>query len=146
MLLTQVNSIKPSYRKFAGVDAGFNTLLRPTMYDSYHHIVVADKPDAEPTQKIDIAGDVCESGDLFARDRPMPEIEEGDVLAILNAGAYSFSMEQFQTFSRILKKVGFSEVKVLECIVREIEVKAKGTRPKTRMAGHTGYLTFGRKL
>jgi diaminopimelate decarboxylase len=62
------------------------------MYGSYHHIVSASRPLAEPTQKIDIAGDVCESGDLFARDRPMPDIEEGDVLAILNAGAYAFSM------------------------------------------------------
>ena len=92
ILLTKVNTIKQSYRKFAGVDAGFNTLLRPSMYGSYHHIVVADKPDAENTQNIDIAGNVCESGDLFARDRPLPEIEEGDILAILNAGAYGFSM------------------------------------------------------
>jgi len=92
ILLTRVNTIKQSYRKFSGVDAGFNTLLRPTMYGSYHHIVSASRPLAEPTQKIDIAGDVCESGDLFARDRPMPDIEEGDVLAILNAGAYAFSM------------------------------------------------------
>jgi diaminopimelate decarboxylase len=92
VLLTKVNTIKQSYRKFAGVDAGFNTLLRPTMYGSYHHIVSASNPLAESTQTIDIAGDVCESGDLFARERPMPEIEEGDILAILNAGAYAFSM------------------------------------------------------
>lgn len=92
VLLTRVNTIKQSYRKFAGVDAGFNTLLRPTMYGFYHHIVVADKPFAESVQKIDIAGDVCESGDLFARDRSMPNVGEGDILAILNAGAYSFSM------------------------------------------------------
>jgi diaminopimelate decarboxylase len=92
VLLTRVNTVKQSYRKFIGVDAGFNTLLRPTMYGSYHHVVVAQKPLSEPTQKIDIAGDVCESGDLFARDRPMPDIEEGDLLAILNAGAYAFSM------------------------------------------------------
>ena len=92
ILLTRVNTLKQSYRKFAGVDAGFNTLLRPTMYGSYHHIVAANQPLAEAKQKIDIAGDVCESGDLFARDRPMPFIEEGDVLAILNAGAYAFSM------------------------------------------------------
>ncbi|MCC7551318.1 MAG: diaminopimelate decarboxylase, partial [Methanobacterium sp.] len=86
------NTVKQSYRKFVGVDAGFNTLLRPTMYGSYHHILVADKPEASPTQKIDVAGNVCESGDLFARDRPLPDIEEGDVLAIMNAGAYAFSM------------------------------------------------------
>ncbi len=92
VLLTKVNTIKKSYRNFAGVDAGFNTLLRPTMYGSYHHIVRAANPLEEPIKKMDIAGNVCESGDLFARDRPLPEIHEGDVLAILNAGAYAFSM------------------------------------------------------
>ncbi len=91
-LLTQVNTVKQSYRKFIGVNAGFNTLLRPTMYGSYHHILVADKPEAKPVEKIDVAGNVCESGDLFARDRPLPEIKEGDILAIMNAGAYAFSM------------------------------------------------------
>jgi diaminopimelate decarboxylase len=62
------------------------------MYGSYHHILVADNPEAEPVEKIDVAGNVCESGDLFARDRPLPEINEGDILAIMNAGAYAFSM------------------------------------------------------
>ena len=62
------------------------------MYDSYHHIVDASKMDAPITQEVDIAGNVCESGDLFARDRPMPDVEEGDVLGILNAGAYGFTM------------------------------------------------------
>lgn len=91
-LLTTVNTIKESYRKFIGIDAGFNTLLRPAMYDSYHHILLANDVNAKTTQKADIAGNVCESGDLFARDRPIPDIAEGDILAILNAGAYSFSM------------------------------------------------------
>jgi len=91
-LLTQVNTVKQSYRKFLGVNAGFNTLLRPTMYGSYHHILVADKPEAKAVENIDVAGNVCESGDLFARDRPLPEIHEGDILAIMNAGAYAFSM------------------------------------------------------
>jgi len=92
VLLTRINTIKESYRKFAGVDCGFGTLLRPTMYGSYHHIVVANKMDDKNTQEIDIAGNLCESGDLFARDRPMPDLEEGDLLAILNAGAYAYSM------------------------------------------------------
>jgi diaminopimelate decarboxylase len=92
VLLTRVNNIKESYRKFAGVDCGFGTLLRPTMYGSYHHIVVANKMNEENTEEIDIAGNLCESGDLFARDRPMPKLEEGDLLAILNAGAYAYSM------------------------------------------------------
>ena len=92
VLLVTVNSLKQSYRKFIGVDAGFHTLLRPAMYESYHHIVDATKMDAENTQTVDIAGNVCESGDLFARDRLMPDVEEGDVLGILNAGAYGFTM------------------------------------------------------
>ena len=92
VLLVTVNSLKQSYRKFIGVDAGFHTLLRPAMYDSYHHIVDASKMDAPNTQEVDIAGNVCESGDLFARDRPMPDVEEGDILGILNAGAYGFTM------------------------------------------------------
>ena len=91
-LLVKVNSVKQSYRKFIGVNAGFNTLLRPSMYDSYHHIVDASKMSAPITQEVDVAGNVCESGDLFARDRPLPDVEEGDVLGILNAGAYGFTM------------------------------------------------------
>jgi diaminopimelate decarboxylase len=91
-LLVTVNSIKQSYRKFIGVDAGFNTLQRPAMYGSYHHIVDASRMDAPNTQEVDIAGNVCESGDLFARDRPMPDVEEGDILAIMNSGAYGFTM------------------------------------------------------
>ncbi len=91
-LLARVNSVKEGYKKFVGVDAGFNTLIRPAMYDSYHHIVIADKPEAEATQTVDVAGNVCESGDLFGRDRPLPDVEEGDLIAILNAGAYGFTM------------------------------------------------------
>ncbi|MDR2873436.1 MAG: diaminopimelate decarboxylase [Methanobrevibacter sp.] len=92
VLLTRVNTIKNSYRKFIGVDAGFNTLLRPAMYDSYHHIVPVNNVFEKGNEKVDVAGNVCESGDLFARDRPLPKVKEGDLLAILNAGAYSFSM------------------------------------------------------
>jgi len=114
VLLTKVNTIKQSYRKFAGINAGFNTLLRPSLYGSYHHIVAANKPNAENTQIIDIAGNVCESGDLFARDRPMPELEEGDILAIFNAGAYAFSMSsQYNSIPRameVLVNNGESEV------------------------------------
>jgi diaminopimelate decarboxylase len=113
-LLTQVNTVKNSYRKFIGVDCGFNTLLRPAMYESYHHIVVANKANDKPVEKADIAGNVCESGDLFGRDRLVPHVEEGDILAILNAGAYSFSMaSQYNSRPRpmeVLIKNGDSEV------------------------------------
>jgi diaminopimelate decarboxylase len=93
ILLTSVNTVKatPS-RKFVGVDAGFNTLVRPTMYGSYHPILVANKLDAANKETYDVVGPVCESGDALAKEREMPLVEEGDLLAVLNAGAYGFSM------------------------------------------------------
>ncbi len=93
ILLTTVNTLKSTpYRKFIGVDAGFNTLVRPAMYGSYHPIVVANKLVATEEEKYDVAGPICESGDLLAKDRRLPKVEEGDLLAVLNAGAYGFSM------------------------------------------------------
>jgi diaminopimelate decarboxylase len=93
ILLTRVNTVKVTpFKRFVGVDAGFNTLVRPTMYGSYHHVLVANKLDAPEKETYDVAGPVCESGDLLARDRRLPKVEEGDLLAILNAGAYGYAM------------------------------------------------------
>ena len=93
VLLTKVNTVKVTpHRRFVGVDAGFNTLVRPTMYGSYHHIVVANKLGSPETETYDVVGPICESGDALAKDRQLPKIEEGDLLAVLNAGAYGFSM------------------------------------------------------
>ncbi len=93
VLLTAVNTVKVTpFKKFVGVDAGFNTLIRPVMYGSYHPIVVANKLNEPETETYDVAGPLCESGDFLARDRKLPKIEEGDFLAVLNAGAYGFSM------------------------------------------------------
>lgn len=93
VLLTTVNTIKttPS-KKFVGVDSGFNTLVRPTMYGSYHPILVANKLAAADKETYDVVGPICESGDALAKDRALPLVEEGDLLAVLNAGAYGFSM------------------------------------------------------
>ncbi|MGD0449739.1 MAG: diaminopimelate decarboxylase [Candidatus Bathyarchaeia archaeon] len=93
ILLTSVNTVKvtPS-KKFVGVDAGFNTLVRPTMYGSYHPVLVANKLGATDRKIYDVVGPICESGDALAKDRELPVVEEGDLLAILNAGAYGFSM------------------------------------------------------
>jgi diaminopimelate decarboxylase len=91
--LTTVNTVKvTSTKKFAGVDAGFNTLVRPTMYGSYHQILVANNLGASGKETYDVVGPICESGDALAKDRALPKIEEGDLLAVLNAGAYGFSM------------------------------------------------------
>lgn len=93
LLLTRVNTVKVTpYKIYVGVDAGFNTLVRPVMYGSYHHIVLANRVDTQQEETYDIAGPLCESGDLLARDRKLPKIREGDLLAILDAGAYGFSM------------------------------------------------------
>jgi diaminopimelate decarboxylase len=95
VLLTRVRYIKRTgQKKFAIVDAGMNDLIRPALYHSYHEIVPcrASVSDAKRTEKIDIVGPVCESGDFFALDREMPEVREEDLLAIMSAGAYGFVM------------------------------------------------------
>jgi len=92
ILLARVNTVKKAARNFVGVDAGFNLLVRPTMYDSYHHVVVANKANSKPEDTYTIVGPICETGDIFAKDRTLPHIEKGDLVALLDAGAYGFSM------------------------------------------------------
>jgi diaminopimelate decarboxylase len=93
ILLTRVSCIKKSgAKKFAIVDAGMNDLIRPALYHSYHEIMPVKETKSERESKIDIVGPVCESGDFFALDREMPELHEGDLLAIMSAGAYGFVM------------------------------------------------------
>lgn len=94
VLLTRVQYLKQTRtKKFAIVDAGMNDLIRPALYHSYHEIVPVAEPAAESTtQQIDVVGPVCESGDFFAVDRPMPQLGSGDLLAIMSAGAYGMVM------------------------------------------------------
>ena len=94
VLLTRVRYIKQSgSKKFAIVDAGMNDLIRPALYRSYHEIVPVEKGRGDsPNRPLDIVGPVCESGDFFALDREMPNVREGDLLAIMSAGAYGFVM------------------------------------------------------
>jgi len=93
-LLTRVVYRKQNDRKrFVVVDAAMNDLPRPSLYDAYHEIVpVILKPGREAREKVDIVGPVCESGDFFARDREVGELEEGELLAILDTGAYGMSL------------------------------------------------------
>ncbi len=93
VLLTRVRYIKQaSNKEFVIVDAGMNDLIRPALYQSYHEIVPVIETKSERKRKMDIVGPVCESGDFFALDREMPELHEGDLLAIMSAGAYGFGM------------------------------------------------------
>ena len=94
VLLIKVLFVKKSAnKKFVIVDAAMNDLVRPSLYDAYHNILPLQKSDGKTSSEIvDIVGPVCESGDFFARDRRLPFVESNDVLAILSAGAYGFSM------------------------------------------------------
>lgn len=92
-LLAEVNTLKetPKGRVFAGLNTGYHHLIRPMTYGSYHPIKNISNPDGQ-TKKYDIAGNICESGDLFARDRMVSEIHESDILAIEMTGASGFCM------------------------------------------------------
>lgn len=95
VLLTKVLYVKKTPRKkFIIVDAGMNDLIRPALYDAFHQILPLKSGSAQATrrEKADVVGPICESGDFFAKERPLPDIREGDYLAIMGAGAYGFSM------------------------------------------------------
>jgi len=77
-------------KRFLVVDAAMNDLIRPALYGAYHEIVpVTRRADEQAEMEtVDVVGPVCETGDFFARDRKLPVVEEGNLLAILDAGAY----------------------------------------------------------
>lgn len=92
VLLTQVLYKKDTAgKKFIVVDAGMSDLIRPSLYQAYHAIVPVELRNSE-TVIADIVGPICESGDFLARDRELPSVERGNVLAVLTAGAYGFSL------------------------------------------------------
>ena len=120
VLLTTVTDIKttPKYA-FAGVDSGFNHLIRPMAYGSYHTIVNASNLHG-PKKSVIVAGYLCESGDVFTRTeegsepREMAEPKPGDVLAILTAGAYGFAMSsQYNSRLRPAEVMALSGVATL---------------------------------
>ncbi len=82
---------KTAIKNFVITDAGMNDLIRPSFYGSYHQIQLVDGTSRE-TQVVDVVGPICESGDFLARDRQLPIVKPGDYLAVMSAGAYSFSM------------------------------------------------------
>lgn len=92
VLLTRVNSTKAAHKRFANVDAGFNLLIRPAMYNSYHEVIVANRADAPLTTEYTVTGPICETGDILAPDRKLPALAPGDIIAVLDAGAYGYAM------------------------------------------------------
>ena len=92
MLVTRVEYVKRTGKKnFVIVDAAMNDLIRPAFYDSFHQIVPVKKKGGALVSS-DVVGPICESGDYFAKDRPLPKVGEGDYLALLSAGAYGSVM------------------------------------------------------
>jgi diaminopimelate decarboxylase len=93
VLLARVEYLKRGHGKnFLILDAGFNDLVRPAMYESYHEIVPLHRDTTRRALKADIVGPICESGDCFAKDRPIQEVGEGEYVAFMSAGAYGSSM------------------------------------------------------
>lgn len=103
VLLGQVHCVKYNHtQKYIGCDVGFNVLSRPILYDSYHGIEIYRREDSDADSKkaqgntasehVIVVGNICESGDILAKDRLLPEIQEEDVLGILDAGAYGYVM------------------------------------------------------
>jgi diaminopimelate decarboxylase len=93
VLLTRVIYRKRNNGKqFVVVDAAMNDLLRPSLYGAYHEIVPVVLQKGRALENVDVVGPVCESGDFLARDRELPTVQEGELLAILDAGAYGMSL------------------------------------------------------
>jgi diaminopimelate decarboxylase len=96
ILVTEVQYTKSNRgvdqaKNFVVVDAAMNDLVRPSLYGAYHTIVpVRDK--GAGSEVVDIVGPICETGDFLAKDRELPRVEQGDLLAVMSAGAYGFSM------------------------------------------------------
>jgi diaminopimelate decarboxylase len=93
VLLTRVLYVKKTALKtFVIVDAGMNDMIRPALYQGFHEIVPVKEPRDELLAIVDVVGPVCETGDFFALDRPLANVESGDILALMSAGAYGFTM------------------------------------------------------
>ncbi|GAB4274166.1 MAG: diaminopimelate decarboxylase [Candidatus Promineifilaceae bacterium] len=92
-LLTRVTAVKlQGGKQFVITDAGMSDLIRPTLYDAYHPIVPVVKNASEDGQLVDVVGPICETGDFLAKNRMLPPVQPGDLLAVLQVGAYGYAM------------------------------------------------------
>jgi len=95
MLLGKVNAVKMNHgKKYIGTDLGFNVFIRPVLYDSYHDLEIYPRNDATSNapERVTVVGNICETGDIIAKDRLMPPIVEGDYIGVKDAGAYAWVM------------------------------------------------------
>ncbi|MCF7675280.1 MAG: diaminopimelate decarboxylase [Akkermansiaceae bacterium] len=83
---------KGAAKTFKIVDAGMNDLIRPALYEGHHEIVPLQQPVTDATVAVDVVGPICESGDFFCQNRELPDFQPGEVVALMSAGAYGFTM------------------------------------------------------
>jgi len=83
---------KGAAKTFKIVDAGMNDLIRPALYEGHHEIAPLKQPESDARVAVDVVGPICESGDFFCQNRELPEIQPGDLIALMSAGAYGFAM------------------------------------------------------
>jgi diaminopimelate decarboxylase len=106
-------------KRFIIVDAAMNDLIRPSLYNAYHDIrPVSEALLHRPKHVVDVVGPVCESGDFLAKDRTLPDVKPGDLLAVMSAGAYGFVMASNYN----------SRPRVPEVLVKDGEVHVIRTR------------------
>ena len=95
-LLGMVNAVKTNYNiRYIGTDIGFNVLMRPVLYDSYHEVMAFRNGVAlrdSSKEDVTIVGNICETGDILARERLLPILKEGDIIGVMDAGAYGYAM------------------------------------------------------
>jgi diaminopimelate decarboxylase len=91
-LVATVRHIKDTHKRFVGLDACAADLMRPAIYEAYHHITVAGKEDSPDRELYDVTGSLCENNDKFAVDRLLPRVEKGDILVIHDTGAHGHAM------------------------------------------------------
>ena len=93
ILVTRVLYVKETdVKRFVVVDGAMNDLIRPVLYEAFHEIRPVEQHQHASMQIADVVGPVCESGDFFARERELPDVQAGELLAVMSAGAYGFVM------------------------------------------------------
>ncbi|MBI5416888.1 diaminopimelate decarboxylase [Candidatus Poribacteria bacterium] len=141
ILLTKViYNKKTDNKKFIIIDAGMNDLVRPSLYGAYHDIIPVLKKSKTITELADVVGPICETGDFLARDRELPIAEQGEILAVMSAGAYGFSMSSnYNTRTKvaevIVKGNAFNVIRHRETYSELIQKEETESIPFSKMSG-----------
>jgi diaminopimelate decarboxylase len=146
VLVTEVLNVMSKYRDYVGVDACMSSLMRPAMYDAYHHITALDRQGRQkqgPEVIVDVVGSLCENNDKFAKQRGLPPAQEGDLLLIHDTGAHGLAMG-FQYNGRLrpqellLRRDGSVELIRRAETVEDYLRTQTGFEPKVLRAGEIG--------